>query len=1184
VTSTETRRANPFPGLRPFEEDEDDLFFGRDDQIDDLVGRLRRRRFIAVIGTSGSGKSSLVRAGLLPALHGGFMSGAGSRWRVVTMRPGSSPIANLALALDAAGLAGAPDTAAETRVGLTRAGLDRGSRGLVDVLRDADLGKHDNVLIVVDQFEELFRFQQDNPNEAAAFVKLLSTASDSPDVLVYVLLTMRSDFLGDCAQFGELAQRINDGLFLVPRMTWDQLRDAIEMPVRAAGADIQAALVTRLLNDLGDNPDQLPVLQHALMRTWDMRPESGAPFVLTLDDLARTGGLGNALSRHGDAVLATLDERDRVATEKFFKCITELGNDNRGIRRPTRLGKICAITGVPFEDMCRVVEAFRAPECSFLAVRAGPLTENTVIDIAHEGLMRLWNPLTEWVEEEARSARQYRRLSTAATLHAENNAALWRNPDLQIAESWRAREEPNAAWGTHVDPRLDFGEAIAFLDASVAERAHERTVRLRRTRLIIGALGVLVVILSGITFIAVQQAHLAATERVNTVVAQSHFLARDANAAIDKGDAVTGMLLALEALKIGGDDTPREAEFALQSALTNQHERFDLTGHSDVVEGVAFSPDGRRIVSGGGLLTIVWDAATGTQRLVLRGHTGGGLSWVSFSPDGREILTSGDHTARLWNAATGAPGAVYSEPGNVQAESAVYSPAGDRIVVASDDHVARVFDAELRRAIAVLRGHTREVTYAAFSPDGKRVVTTSRDKTARVWDAATGKPLLELRGHTSDVQSAAFSPDGRRITTGSLDDTIRNWDATTGAPLATIFVDAGGVTSVAYSRDGRYLVNTGNDGTLRVWLAGGMHLIEILAGHDGTANVAAFSPDGKRLVSGSIDRTVRVWDVASRAHERVLRQFGGPVVTPSFSPDGKRVVTGSFDGSLRVWDATSGALMMKLRGDRGHLIVGAFSPDGRRVVTAGHGTVQVWNATNGTLLATFRGPSIADWITYSPDAHILAVADRAGPVRLLDARNGASIRVIPGTSAVWTARFSRDGKRLVTSSEDDTARIFKVATGVQIRAFRQHEGPVYSAAFSPDGTRVVSSSLDHTLRIWDAASGRQLLILYGHQGPVNAANFSRDGRRIASGSFDRSVRIWDAQTGAQIAVFQGHEGGIYGTAFSPDGRHVVSSSVDETARIWNIPAQQSRDELINEATAAAPRQLTKSQRAQEFLP
>ncbi len=476
MTATATKRANPFPGLRPFEETEDDLFFGRDEQIDDLVGRLRRRRLIAVIGTSGSGKSSLVRAGLLPALHGGFMSGVGSRWRVATMRPGSAPIANLALALDAAGLSGAPDIDRETRIGLTRAGLDRGTLGFVDVLRESNLGKTENVLLLVDQFEELFRFQQDNPNEAAAFVKLLLTASESPDVPVYVILTMRSDFLGDCAQFGELAQRINDGLFLVPRMTWDQLQAAIEMPVRAAGADIQPALVTRLLNDLGDNPDQLPVLQHALMRTWDLKPESDEPFVLTLEDLARTGGLDNALSLHGDAVLATLDERDRIATEKLFKCVTELGADNRGIRRPTRLGAICAITGTPMDEMTRVVDAFRAPECSFLAVRPGPLTENTVIDIAHEGLMRLWTPLIVWVEEEARSAEQYRRLSTAATLHAERHAALWRNPDLQIAENWRAKTEPNAAWAKHVDPRLDFEQTMAFLDASVA-RARTRAGR-----------------------------------------------------------------------------------------------------------------------------------------------------------------------------------------------------------------------------------------------------------------------------------------------------------------------------------------------------------------------------------------------------------------------------------------------------------------------------------------------------------------------------------------------------------------------------------------------------------------------------------------------------------------------------------------------------------------------------------
>ena len=282
-------RFNPFLGLRPFEERDEELFFGREEQVDELVGRLRRRRLIAVVGTSGSGKSSLVRAGLLPALHGGFMAGAGSRWYAATLRPGTQPIANLAEALEASGVLGPPEPHDEVRAGLARAALDRGALGLVDLLRDSQVRPGDNVLIVVDQFEELFRFKQENVNEAAAFVKLLMAAAAYPDLRLYVVLTMRSDFLGECAEFAGLPEAINDGLYLVPRMSWDQLRRAIVGPAGVAGAEIEPALVTRLLNDLGDNPDQLPVLQHALMRTWDLRSDLGAAPRLGVADYARTG-------------------------------------------------------------------------------------------------------------------------------------------------------------------------------------------------------------------------------------------------------------------------------------------------------------------------------------------------------------------------------------------------------------------------------------------------------------------------------------------------------------------------------------------------------------------------------------------------------------------------------------------------------------------------------------------------------------------------------------------------------------------------------------------------------------------------------------------------------------------------------------------------------------------------------
>ena len=454
---------NPFPGLRPFEERDNVIFFGRDAQIEALLLRLQERRFVAVVGTSASGKSSLVRAGLLPALRGGFMAGAGARWRVALFRPGNAPTANLIGALDTAGILGAAGAAA-LRIGLAQAVLEGGERGLAELVAQAGLRDDENVLIVVDQFEELFRFTQ-NRDETAAFVKLLLAAAADPTVSTYVLLTMRSDFLGDCAHFRDLPETINDGLFLVPRLARDELREAIEGPVGVAGAEISPLLVNRLLNEIGDSADQLPVLQHALMRTWEIWLARGAAEPIDGADFNATGGLARALSKHGDALYESLSPRQQTVAERIFKALTDCGSDNRGIRRPTAFAALPAIVGASVDEVRTVIDEFRGPGRSFVMPPAHSLDDATVIDIAHESLMRIWERLQSWVLEEAESAQTYRRLADASSLRAKGEGALLVDPQLSIAATWRDRSRPTAAWAERY--ATGFPEAMAFLEASL---------------------------------------------------------------------------------------------------------------------------------------------------------------------------------------------------------------------------------------------------------------------------------------------------------------------------------------------------------------------------------------------------------------------------------------------------------------------------------------------------------------------------------------------------------------------------------------------------------------------------------------------------------------------------------------------------------------------------------------------
>ncbi len=466
---------NPFPGLRPFREDEEHLFFGRESKVDVMVDKLAVTRFLAVVGTSGSGKSSLVNCGLRPALHRGLMSVAGSSWRVAQFRPGVDPIGGLADVLAARGVLFPAYDGELPLAEIIETYLTQSATGLADTVRMANLPTGTNLLVVVDQFEELFRFRQlggdgtDGTSEAAiAFINLLLTAHAAPDVPIYVVLTMRSDYLGDCAQFYGLPEAINQGQYLVPRLTREERRASIAGPVAVGGAEISPVLLTRLVNDVGDNPDQLSILQHALNRTWACWESHGATGPLTLRHYDEIGSMARALNQHADEAFAALGSarREKIC-ELIFKALTDLGTDPRGIRRPTKFGTLCALVGgaADAEEVAAVIEIFRDPARSFLMPPAPePLGAERVIDISHESLMRVWEKLRLWAAEEAKSAHDYRRLAETAIREAAQQAGLWRDPDLQLALDWRRKHAPTATWAELYGG--GFETAVAFLEKS----------------------------------------------------------------------------------------------------------------------------------------------------------------------------------------------------------------------------------------------------------------------------------------------------------------------------------------------------------------------------------------------------------------------------------------------------------------------------------------------------------------------------------------------------------------------------------------------------------------------------------------------------------------------------------------------------------------------------------------------
>ena len=721
---------NPYPGLRPFEQEDSDFFFGRESHTEELLRRLGSARFVAVVGTSGSGKSSLVRAGLLPALYGDMLA-AGSHWSIAIFRPGDDPIKAMAGELHRKIPLSNGEGNDDFHRTMLETTLRRSSYGLLEAAAQAKLKERENLLLIVDQFEEVFRFQDQaaNPSatdESAAFVKLLLEGTRNHEIPLFVLITMRSDFLGDCARFRDFPEAVNKGLYLIPRLTREELRKAIEGPAAVAGAKISPALVECLLNDVGDDQDQLPVLQHALMRTW--RPNGD----ITLTDYEVTGGMAQALSNHADEALRELTEGRVDVARKMFQCLSIKGADNREVRRPTRFGDIPGICGATESAVREVIECFRAPGRSFLMPpHPEPIFPDTRIDISHESLIRKWETLRRWVNEEAESAEWYGRVARSAQLRAEGREGLWRDPALQFALEMKSKEKWNEGWGKRYDENYD--AAIDFLEESRREREAEsrakekqRRKELKRTRLFAAVLAVAFVLAAlGALYAQRQQKLAEEQDRTNRQLLY-----------------VANMNLAYKAFEESNFSRVHELmNIYLPSPVTdkrselrsfhwyylwrlNHNELKTLKGHEDSVFSVAFSPDGKTLATGSVDHTVkLWDVSARQELATLKGHENVVRS-VAFSPDGKTLATgSVDNTVKLWDVST-------------------------------------------RRELATLKGHKNIVRSVAFSPDSKTLATGSEDHTVKLWDVGSRRELATLKGHKNIVRSVAFSPRRQDVSHG----------------------------------------------------------------------------------------------------------------------------------------------------------------------------------------------------------------------------------------------------------------------------------------------------------------------------------------------------------------------------------------------------------------------------------
>jgi WD40 repeat protein len=1191
----------PYRGLDAFREEDSVFFFGRgsaDDPaspIGQLVGRVRDHGFVMVVGRSGSGKSSLVYAGLVPALR----RETNRFWNVLSLRPGAEPLRALAAAFnprtESEGAAAYADKIGGEAEKLRTGDPDLLSHMIREELDKAE-GKPDRLLLYIDQWEELYA-QAPSPNDpgrptrraadVGRFIDLLLNATRSAPVTV--IATIRADFYDPLISHPDIRSLLPNQQVLLGSMTRSELESTIVEPARMVGLTFDPpTLLQRILDDAGADEGMLPLLQYALKGTWDQREGSR----LTGDSYTRSGGVREAIRITAERTFDALSSGDQQAARQLFLRLVTPGEGQEDTR---------ARAAMPTDaDQVKIIEQFASPRTRLL-VTGFDRAKRPTVEVAHEALIRTWPRLRTWIDANREKLR-----SRAAVLQAK---AEWEQDGRREDMLLPAGLQLERARGLLTDPgdlttddikefvslssareeaeRKQREAALARDEAQVAEikaaqtlnaAAQTRTARLQRiTRWSFAAVGAILLIAGAtVGYSQWDKARQLTRQEVVLEHAQANILGQLSGTKLLRGEIDSALRLASRGTRIDlalPSDAVKAstATAALAAAVSKANWRFSLSGHSASVESAAFSPDGSRIVTASRDGTArIWDAAAAKEVALLLGYDNPVTS-AAFSPDGLRIVTaSWDKTARIWDAVTAKEIALLRGHDD-SVLSAGFSPDGSRIVTSSADKTARIWDAATAREVAVLRGHDGPVWSAAFSPDGLRIVTASWDKTARVWDATTATEIAVVRGHDDLVRSAAFSPDGSRIVTASADKTARIWDAATAREVAVLRGNDNPVTSAVFSPDGSRIVTASLDNTARIWDAATATEIAVLRGHEYTVWSVAFSPDGSRIVTASLDNTARIWDAATATEIAVLRGHEEMVSSAALSPDGSRIVTASADKTVRIWDAATAREIAVLRGHERSVTSAAFSPDGSRIVTASADkTARIWDAATAREVAVLRGhdgPVIS--AAFSPDGSRIVTASADKTARIWDAATATEIAVLRGyRGAVTSAAFSPDGSRIVTASRDGAAHVWDATTATEIAVLRGHDGVVTSAAFSPDGLRIVTASEDRTARIWDAATAKEIAVLLGHQRIVTSAAFSPDGSRIVTASWDQTARIWDAVTATEIAVLRGHDGAVFSAVFSSDGSRVATASRDGTARIWDVHLQtMSVKDLLAEACA-----------------
>ncbi|MFY1675355.1 hypothetical protein ACN27G_36400 [Plantactinospora sp. WMMB334] len=1178
----------PYQGLLPYGPDRAEWFFGREDVVDDLRQRLTARRFVALFGASGSGKSSVLRAGLVPVV-----ASRPERPPVLVLTPGPDPLGELAVQLA---------RLLRVTAGALRADLATDPDRLHLAVRQllAEAPAEADLWLVVDQFEEVFTLCRD-ATVRAGFVAALLAAVAAPESRLRVVLGVRADFYGRCAELPELVSALADAQVLVGPMTAAQVRDAVVRPAERAGAMVEGALVSTIVAQVAGRAGALPVASHVLLEAWRRRRGSA----VTLAGYQAAGGIDGAVAQTAERVWQEFDPEQRRVARHVLLRMVEIGTgddpsapppDPGGLptaRQPDRAGLPTA-RRVDRAELAGT-DALTWGVLERLAAARLVTLDDRSVRLAHEALLDAWPRLHRWLEEDLDGVRIHRQLTQAA--------AGWRSLDRDPGGLYRGLALTRALGWAEAHPESLTSAEREYLDAS--RRAEDRWAagRRRRRRALGAALAAAVSVVTVLASVAVVQARQARGQRDLAVHRQ---LVAGARAQMAR-DPQLAFLLARRAYDVRPD---AEAETVLRQATLSwrgvrTHQVFPAP-----IKQAALTPDGRYAVAGGPEASLrLWRPDSPDRPPVtLPGRGPELLIALAISPDGRWVASAHESASvRLWDTADPGRGPVLLPGHRGPVRDIAFGPDGRRLATGDTAGAVRIWELTGTPRAHRLPGAGRGAVYSlAWSPEGRRLAVATIDDPARIWRLAEPDrppippvmptPPISLPDSTGTAASLLFSPDGARIVAvdhATTEDggVLRSWPAD-GSGQPTVLGRLRSAFPAVFSRDGRRLVTKNAYGVITIWDPSGAFDPLPLRGHAGTVCAVTLTPDG-RLLSVGQDGTVRRWDVGGPFDPTIARPHGGLVHAARFSPDGSHLASaGIFDGTAKVWPApavATGSAPQEISAPAAPVVLGghvgmtmdvAFAPDGRRLASVdAAGTVRIWDWVTGRQLVAFEvGP--ATRVVFGPDGRRLLTSGSGG-IRLWDRLDGqpVAIELAPTGSG---AAFSPDGSRVATGAEDGGVRLRNLA-GDEVGTLDGGGDPVSSVSFSPDGGSVAGLSRDSTIRIWPVTGGAARVVLpsAGQGAATTRLGYTPDGRHLAilgGGEELAGVQLWAASGATEPVTLRTLGPGPLGFAFAPDGERVATVHSDGSVRLWRCDVCGPVERLLAAAATRATRPFTPDER------